>query len=98
MGETNQTDAVFGTGHAVAIGSKLFSNRAMADDDARDGRGVVRAYEHTARRGGCGNQIRGDIVSEGRDKNSREAEETDTIRMMRMASSIKETDLGVRAG
>lgn len=76
MREADHTDAVFRTGHAVAIGSELFGDRAVTDDDARDGGGVVRVYEHTAWRGGCGDQIRGDIVSEGRNKSSRKAEES----------------------
>ena len=98
MWEADHTDAVFRTGHAVTIGSELFGDRAVADDDSRDGGGVVRAYEHMTWREGCGDQIRGDVVSEGRNKSSREAEETDTVRMVRMASSIKEADLGARAG
>lgn len=98
MGEANQADAIFETAHTVAVGSKLFGNGAVADYDTRDGRGVVRAYEHTAWLVRCGSQIRGGIVSEGRDKNSRETEETDAIRMVGMAPSVKEADLGVRAG
>jgi hypothetical protein len=35
--EANETGESFGSGHAVAIGGKLFGNSTMADNDARNG-------------------------------------------------------------
>ncbi len=97
MRETNQTNAVFGAGHTVAIRGELLGDGAMTDDDAGDGRGMICAYEDTA---GCEcGSISGDDIGQQRwDAVCGEAKETSAIRMVRMAAGVEEANLGTVTG
>jgi hypothetical protein len=68
----------------------------MADDHSRDGRRVVCAHENTTRSEGVG--VVGGQERERRCTVGRKAEETNSVGVVRVASGIKETDLGAVAG
>ena len=91
--ESNQANAILRTVHAVAITCELFGNGAVTDDNAGDGRSMVCADEdatwHETR------HIHRIHKGKGRNAEGRKTQETDTIRMVRVATSIEEADLGV---
>ena len=96
MGETDQADSVVRATHVITVGRELFCDGAMTDDHSWDGRRVVRVHENTTR-GECVCVV-GGHEGERRCRVGRKAEETNSIRVMRVASGIEETDLGTVPG
>ena len=49
MREADETGSIVQTGHAIALDRQLFRNRAVTDNNTRDGRRMVSADEEAAR-------------------------------------------------